>query len=281
MVTRFLFFFIVLFIFSCQNEQKTTLSTDNQPVDTIDTPYKKELDTIFNSLLVNRIIDFQQQFKNRSSTISIAELYQIGAALRDTLMLPLNDYTKMQIEEGLPDLFWLQEVLPAYVPQVVAEGTAYYLFNDFRQWKAISSKTDDLLDDAFVDLNIQLYPQDSIEYFYPAYFLQTWDYGGSSLLGRDIHLNLLHAMEKHWADTTQQQFRKEVMVEKNRLLHDILESTDGGYWENQKNILRELDKIISIDFKILTKNDKIALRQRRQQFQNPKKNNILINAIDG
>lgn len=280
MNSRFLILFILFIIIGCQNEKTTSETIDNEIVKPIEHPLQNELQGVVGENWAEQTINYQQQFQTSEQLTSIHAIYQSGINLRDTLVLRIEDYTETGSEEGLPDLFWLKEVLPGYVPQVVAEGTAYYLFNDYRQWERIARQTNDLLDDAFVELNIELYPEDSIEYFYPAYFLQTWDYGGSSLLGRGIHTSLLNTMERHWGDSTQQMFRAEVLAEKERLLNDILESTDGGYWESQENILNELSEIISTDFKVLTKNDKIALRQRQKQFQQPKKNNILINVIN-
>ncbi|MFK7935894.1 MAG: hypothetical protein AB8G22_20440, partial [Saprospiraceae bacterium] len=103
----------------------------------------------------------------------------------------------------------------------------------------------------------------------------------SSLLGRGIHVSLLNTMERTWADSTIQLFRAEVEEEKEWLLNDVLAEKEGSYWETQENILNELGEIISTDFAILTKNEKIAIRQRQQQFHEPEKNNILVDGQSG
>ncbi|MBK7338543.1 MAG: hypothetical protein IPJ00_21435 [Saprospirales bacterium] len=66
---------------------------------------------------------------------------------------------------------------------MVAEGTVYTLFADYGAWRRRAEETEGKEDDAFFDLCIRFFPEDSIAYFFPAYFIQTWDYGGTACWG--------------------------------------------------------------------------------------------------
>jgi hypothetical protein len=123
-----------------------------------------------------------------------------------------------------------------------------------------------------------IYPTDSIEYFFPAWSIQTWDYGGHSLLGRGIHHEILKQLNDY--RDKYGYFDKEVMEFKQMILDDISQA-DVSYWEGQPDILKELNVIIKSDFSLLSNEDKIALEVRKGQFLEPERFKIELNLRSG
>ncbi|MGK0366731.1 MAG: hypothetical protein ACI85O_003806, partial [Saprospiraceae bacterium] len=178
-----------------------------------------------------------------------------------------------------PDLRWLQQTLPGFHLGSAAEGTIYWFYRNLKQFSEKASKTRGKADDDFINLNIQLHPNDSIEYFYPVYFMQTWDYGGHSLLGEGKHLEILtsanEVMAKHPST-----FDIEINQIKDDLIQDLTASPQG-YWYGKSRILSEIDKIIKAELGILTEKDKIAISEQRKRFVDPIANDIKVGLRSG
>ncbi len=238
----------------------------------------KRLQTTFGESLADSIRAYRQAFRQIQTAQDFVATFRTGSALRDTMTRLMQDRILIQNPEELPDMFWLHEAMPGLVPQLVAEGTAYFLFWNFGELKAMAQKTSESTDDEFVALNLTLFPEDSIEYFYPAWFMQTWDYGGSSLLGRGVHYQTLENIDKLLKKSDL--FALELTRLKTRLLNDITES-HVTYWETQEKITMELDSIIQANFSVLTNADKVALQTRRQQFEKPEESGIQLNMQAG
>ncbi|NUO00486.1 MAG: hypothetical protein HUU01_07720 [Saprospiraceae bacterium] len=223
----------------------------------------KRFQALLGKALSGQATQWREGFETIRTQGELAESYLKGRALRDSITgrLPEGDGTVPP-----PDLFWIKPLLPAFEPQLVAEGTAYYLFVDFEKWLKKASRTPEREDDAFFQFCTQVFPEDSIEYFYPAWFMQTWDYGGSSLLGRGIHLKLLAAANRLCTMNTP--FRSEILRMKTEMINDI---TQEGveYWEQPEKIIKELDSILESKFEILNDADRIALSTRRLHFEEP------------
>lgn len=239
---------------------------------------EKRLVALFGKTLADSISTYRQHYNKIQSAADMAQVYREGTTLRDAVVQVMGDKIVVNDPNELPDLFWLEQAMPGFVPQLVAEGTAYYLFWDYKNLSSKAKTTSDPADDAFLQLAIVIFPQDSVEYFYPAWFIQTWDYGGSSLLGRGVHDQLLQKMD----ETLQKSdlFAPEIRQWKTLLLNDITHP-DVSYWEKQEKIIAELDTILVRNYSILTDADKIALQTRRQQFENPTENSISVNQQSG
>ncbi len=180
--------------------------------------------------------------------------------------------------QGIPDLFWLKDAVPGFVPQLVAEGTAYHLFLDYRWWLELSARTTDDQDDAFVSICVKIFPADSIEYFFPAWTIQTWDYGGHSLLGRGIHYDVLNQIMDFRANSDL--FEMDLRVLKQKIIDDIT-LAEVSYWEGQDKIMAELDALISMDPGFFSEEDLVGIKVRRNQFMEPEKFGILLNQRSG
>lgn len=267
---------------SCSNEPATEEKTEDQvpAFSYFDTIYLSQLDNLFGEEGKAAIIDYNIQVDTANFASSVELAYRQGQILRDTLGNILVKKMEALEPHQLPDLFWLNEVMPHFVPQLVAEGTTYYLFNDYKSWSAKAAQTPQQEDDLFMQLSLNMFPDDSIEYFFPVWFLQTWDYGGYSLLGRKHHETILNQINATWADSRFQTFRPEVLAIKDQVVNDIT-SPHISYWEKKSEIIAELDKIIQSNYDILDENDKMALQKRRKQFENAEKNGIKVNQQAG
>ncbi len=239
---------------------------------------QKRLQTIFGAALEDSIRNYRLAFHAIQTAEDFANVFRQGTKLRDTMTNIMQERILIQDYDALPDMFWLTEAMPGMVPQLVAEGTSYFLFWNFAILQTIAQRTANTADDGFVAFNITLFPEDSIEYFFPAWFMQTWDYGGSSLLGRGVHYNTLQQIAQQLQQSDL--FAKELKRLKARLLNDMTES-HVTYWESQEKILAELDRILSADFHILDNADRIALQTRRQQFNDPQQFGIQVNMQSG
>ncbi len=233
---------------------------------------------LFGQSLLTRMRQHQRDFATIRTDKDFAQLYVQSQGLRDTLERIL--YDKIQINEpaNLPDLFWISSLLPGFQPQVVAEGTAYALFFDYRRWLPLARRSTGVQDDLFVEVQISAFPQDSIEYYFPAWQIQTWDYGGSSLLGKGIHKNLLDKIAVQLKGGSL--FEEPLTQMKNRIIEDIT-SAETSFWQPAAEAISELDAILAANYDMLTPNDKIALATRRKQLEDPRKHNLQVNLRAG
>jgi hypothetical protein len=242
----------------------------------------QRFDSFFGPGTAMRVNQYIVDFQKVSDAASFAQIYREVGVLADTINVVLSDrilLDNLSSEEAYPDLSWLNESLPGFVPELVAEGTSYYMFLDFRQWYPLAEKTVEKADNEFLDLMVQVHPMDSVAYFFPSWFLQTWDYGGNSLLGKGIHLKILEKIEQIQSNTDL--FNTEIRSIKESLIGDIIGQDELAYEMPQKDIFNELDQILSRGLTVLTKEDMVALRQRRKMFENPEGNKIRVNQRSG
>lgn len=239
---------------------------------------EKRLQTLFGEELSARIRSYRQSFNAASSDEAMALAYREGTVLRDTLVRIMEEKIEVDNPEELPDLFWLEQTMPGFETQLVAEGTAYYLFWNYKTLAEKAANTGGTADDEFMALQVSIFPDDSIEYFYPAWFLQTWDYGGHSLLGRGVHFQTFQKIDKLLEKSDL--FAPELTHLKTRLVNDMVEPY-VTYWETKEKIQAELDTILQTNFNVLTAADKMVLKERRQLFEVPDSNRIEVNHQSG
>jgi hypothetical protein len=240
---------------------------------------EKRLQTFFGKELTLKLNRYKSNFDSLKTSADFVDNLREGLELRDTLTTILEN--RINVSENydqMPDLFWIENAIPGYVTQLVAEGTIYYLFQDFKQLLEKAKMTKGEEDNDFVDLNLLVYAADSVEHFFPSWFIQTWDYGGCSLLGKSEHLKILRKADQIFIKNGL--FASEINNIKDRLIDDIT-GKDIDYWEEKEKILAELDTIIVANFGILNNEDMIALKTRRMQFEYPAENNIKVNFRSG
>lgn len=239
---------------------------------------EKRLINLFGQAGAEEMRRYRIEFHNTQTAKEVLNVYRKGRKIREDFVDMLEEKIDAYNAQVQPDLFWLEEALPGFVPQLVAEGTVYYLFEDYRQWVEKAKATKELVDDQFVEFKIQAFPMDSIEYFFSAWQIQTWDYGGSSLLGRGFHFALLQEADR--LVKASHPLEAEIIEVKRNIVEDILQPSNT-FWESKDKVLIETDNILQADLAILDKNDRIALKARRQQFDDPEGNGIKMNERSG
>jgi len=224
-----------------------------------------------------RLSQYREEYQAIADADDFAVVFRNGRTQCDSLINVLA--ARVTPANSAPaDLFWLGEVCPGYAPQLVAEGTAYHLFEDYRQWLQKARQTHESDDDELIQLFISAFPEDSIAYFFPVWTIQTTDYSGHSLLGRGRHLFLLRQVQTLLARS--KRFEPEITALKADLLNDM---TQAGvtYWESREKIIAELDAILAADFSFWSPADKIALQTRRNQLERPEDYGIQVNQQAG
>jgi len=239
----------------------------------------KRLTTFFGESLTQKIQQYRNQFTKAATSEELAIAYLEGMDIVEQMNPVLEQRISVEDYDQLPDLFWLEQAFPAYQPTLVAEGTVYYLFADYRDWLEQARRTEGSEDDEFVSIALDLFPHDSIAHFYPAYFLQTWDYGGHSLLGRGIHLDILSKLNTAY-QKGQSAFAPAIRSMTRSIIQDIT-NVDNSYWEDQSAITEEMQAILKKEWAVLSTEDEIALRARAQQFAEPQKHQISLNNGSG
>jgi len=234
----------------------------------------KRLANFFGANAGQLIEQYQKLYKETETSLEFSEMYLVGKQLRDTLLVNLQQINFSESPE-IPDLFWVNEPIPALVPTRLPEGgVGFSLFFDYKELYQKALQTVDKQDDAFVKLHFLVYSTDSMEYYYPSWFLPNEAFmGGNSLFGEGIHSKVIAQM-----DTLMKQgniFEVAVQELKNMIMMDIV--TTNNYWRSQDEVLEELNAIILADYRLFTPDDKLALSQRVKMFQNPSEFEINLN----
>ncbi len=237
----------------------------------------KRLDKFFGKNLVAEIETYQQNYKQTKTDKEFVQLYRNGKKLSDSLNTKFNEFFEFDNSDTeAPDLFWIDDPIPAMTLGLVAEGTMYQIFTNIKDLSQKANETKGKLDDEFLDILSFMY-DDEVEYYFPSWFVQTWDYGGYSLLGQGKHKEMLKRLEQLSKKTTL--FNPEINNLKADVISDITERNEYG--EKVETILKEVDAIINSGYKILTSNDLIVLKNRRPMFQNPEKHKIELYLKNG
>lgn len=236
----------------------------------------KRLSQFFGKEKVAKIEAYQKMYAAVTTDAELAKAYQYGVNLQTELNKELEGKVDMYNQSEMPDLFWIDESLPALETALVAEGTEYYLFFDYKALLEKATQTDGTADDEFANFQIQVNPLDSTEYFFKAWYLQTWDYGGYSLLGQEKHIDLFNVMEENLKKSTV--FEKGYQAIKEEMMRDLTQNMQYG--EGKYSILVEFDKIMAADYSFMTKDDNIALETRRKMFDDPEANKLELNMRD-
>lgn len=227
----------------------------------------KRLEKFFGSKIVSQIEEYQQAFKAAKTEKDFVLLYRSNKKLTDAMNYKFTEFFELvDFESEYPDLFWIDDPIPAMTLSLVAEGTMYQVFTSVKDFVDKARETTGNNDDEFMKI-VKVMHDGDIEYYYPTWFLQTWDYGGYSLLGQGKHTAMLNRMEK--LKTKTDLFSQEITTIKTELIEDIVEREDYG--EKAETILKELDNIINGAYTVLTENDIIILKNRRPMFENPEK----------
>lgn len=228
----------------------------------------KRAAALFGASLMNKISIYQQQYEAAQNEQELADAYHQFREILDSLALHTSFALAVDPAYRLPELNWLSQILPAVVPQKSTSGDTYYFFAHFGQYHQKALQTQGQNDDAFFGYCLREFPNDSIEYLFPHYIIETEVEKGHSLLGRGLHLQALQQLDALYRRKTP--FERDLIAAKNRCIDDISASR-AAFWETRDKIIAELTQICQSDLAILTKADNIALKTRLQQMQDPEK----------
>lgn len=227
----------------------------------------------------NRLLDNERGGYRTRGDKGLAADYRESVVLRDTIIQLLTSRAEPSEASFQPDFSWLQDVLPGFIVQYVAEGTQPFLFADFRVWREKSlDSPGGQQDDAFFNTCFTAFPTDSIESFFPAWKFQISDYEAVSQLGTGVHLKMLRQIDA--ALTAGDIFRPELMALKESVLEDIV-GKNTAYWQPKELILKELNQIIHAKLSCLDTRDRTALQSRLTMFENPEANGLHVNLRSG
>lgn len=226
----------------------------------------KRLAALFGISLAQKTDQYKRNFEAAQTDLELAQAYHQFREVLDSLGLHTSFALAVDPTYTLPNLSWLPQVLPGVVPQMNPKRDAYYFFTHFGVYKRKAQQTKGQSDDDFFDWCILQFPQDSIEYLYPNYLIETENEVAHSLLGRGLHFRALQQLDALYRRKTA--FANDLIAAKNRCIDDITASR-AAFWETREKIIAELTQICRSDLVILTKADKIALETRLQQLQKP------------
>lgn len=232
----------------------------------------KRLTKFFGKKIVFEIEQYQKSYREAKTERDFALVYRNNKQLLDAMNEKFNEFFEVEnFDSEYPDLFWIDDPIPAMTLGLVAEGTMYQIFTNIDDLIKKAATTQGQTDDNFTKLLKDYYDGD-VEYYFAVYYLQTWDYGGYSLLGQGKHKAILNRLEKLSAQSDL--FVPEIKKLKTDLLEDITNGTEYG--ENSETILKELDEIIKIKYKIITSTELTTLKNRRPMFEKPENYEIQV-----
>ncbi|MCB0594852.1 MAG: hypothetical protein H6557_00755 [Lewinellaceae bacterium] len=241
-----------------------------------DLPREVRLRSLFGPALAERLALYEEAFQQAHTAEAVAQAMAMGRALRDTLVQVLALRAK---ESGQQEgLFWLQDAIPAFVPHRMEDGRSFYLFMDFRPYLSLAQASEGLADDALLELYLMAYPEDSVEYFYPAWVFQANEKKAHSLLGRGLHFRFLEKLDKLLVNRGL--FEEEIGRFREQLLNDMV-GANVTYWESREKASAELERILQAEFQVLGPEGQEALNRRLLQFKEPEKYGIKFNYRSG
>ena len=239
-------------------------------------PTAVRLRSLFGEELVEQAQQYKEAVQQANTAEALIQAMAMGNKLRDTLVEILA--LRGEESNSAESLFWLKDALPAFIPHRLKNGYSYYLFWDYRPLLVRAQQTEGAADDAFLELCLLAYPEDSIEYFHPSWVFESGENEVHSLLGRGLHFRILENLDKLL--TFSDLLEEEIGQYKGGVLNDIL-GADVTYWESRDKALEELEKIIEAKFEVLGPDVQQALQTRQLQFEDPERYGIKFNYRSG
>ncbi len=233
--------------------------------------------TFFGPSLAQQISIYQKETKSIATLPGFRSLLTRAKTLQDSLGIKMNALLQLHTGEEIPDFFWLNELMDGMLVHYVSEQGRYYLFRDLKFWQNISLKTLEDEDDAFMELMLSAYSSDSIEYIYYSWQLPVDDSTTCSLLGSNLHTEVLNKMSL--AIDSNSYFKAEIDELRQALVNDL--SICKHYWLPLQAIEEELALIIDRNYVFLDKYNWIAIKSHRQLLLENESNSIKVNLFEG
>ncbi len=233
---------------------------------------EKRLQAAFDEPILQLFEEYQQQKDSIPNDTAFLKAYQQLKRLRFSLQ------QAMKADPSQTDYFWLGEVLPELVPQLDPADQSLDLYIDYRFWLDKAQKTKEPTDEQFVNICLTAFPEDSIDYRFPAWFFQTSLNNGHSLLGRGIHLEMFEQINNLYIIS--EVFRPELNLFKQALVEDMV-LLNTTFWEPAELAIKELKSILNEDYAFLDESDRLALQKRLADFEQAEKNGLQFNLKAG
>lgn len=232
---------------------------------------------LFGKSLAQQIAIYQKETQSTTTLPGFRSLYSRAKMLKDSLEWQMAVHLQTTTTNELPNFFWVNELMDGLLVHYIPEQHQYYLFEDLKLWQKISLKTLSKEDDLFIETLLASYPSDSIGFHFYGWQLPVDSTITCSLLGSNIHKNVLDKIELALDSTSY--FKEELLALKQAIIDDI--SISNHYWLSLASIQNELNSIIQRPYSFFTTSDRVALKTRRQMIENYTKNDIAINLFEG
>jgi hypothetical protein len=238
-------------------------------------PNSELLASDFSTDQIQQILKFKDLYTNATTSDDLMQAYEYSQGVEKKIrpvIQKLHDRSEtMRCSAGpcITKFNYLMNYMKPMRLMIAGEGMNAFLHNLPGLYLEKAKTTSGNYDDLFFDLQQTYYGKSDI--LWPAFTERTWDYGGHSLLGQNIHLTILKK-----TDTLIQRpgpLHNEVLNMRNQTLSDIFKYE--AYYEDQKTIIAELESIKS---QINLRTDELnRLNQRIDEFKNPRANGITLN----
>lgn len=227
--------------------------------------------------ILEKISRAKKTFESVRSQEDFARAFREAADLQKDLAVLLNEKRRTAPPDALPDWFWVNDSLRGLLLQNSLDGQAFEVYRDFQVWETLARHSTGTADDQLIRAYLMAFPEDSIEFEYPAWRILADEHHAQSLLGRGIHLAVLRHLDASLlADGL---FRRELMLLKQNIIDDIANA--DAFWESPEKVLAEFDAIVKDGISLLDTNDYLVLGVRRNQLVEYKKHGISMNGYAG
>ena len=153
-----------------------------------------------------------------------------------------------------------------------------HLFANFTFWRNKALATKGLEDDSFFDFACFIFPNDSIESYFPVWKFQLSESRAASQLGSGLHVQVLQKLDTLLA--TAPLFSGALEGYKAQVLEDIFDKS-VEYWQPSDKIVAELQACMGAAPKCLSATEQNALAIRQKMFEDPEANQIRVNLRSG
>lgn len=235
--------------------------------------FAKWRDERFRYLFGNHLLDdvnaLRRHWESISTDLDFSEYWENWTATKKAINERLTSFT---IDASPPNWEWLKGIIPGSETTWIASDTVQ-LFTKIPYWINKTTTTTGTGDEDFFKILLDFYSLDSIEYTQPAFVLAPSATEKYSLLGSNIHLELLRKMNDY--QSKHQLFKPSIFELKHLILNDI---TAGRqlFWLSPKAVKSELEAILKTPLPILTQEDQIMLLTQKEHLDDPKKYRIVM-----
>jgi hypothetical protein len=215
---------------------------------------------IFSDDEINSIVSLYRTMNEVKTESDFAKFYKEVQTVKNRLDATVDAIYQNDMN-AKPKTAWLYTFFPFLYLSYGPEGMSVFYIEHYPSYYSLANKTDSTADNAFISLMIESYGE--FYHWTGNWFLQTWDYGGRSLLGTGVHLSILEKSESLSRRT--KNFDSELNALREQIIRDIEFSL--AYDQPKEKAVAELKEILSTIN--LTPQEKTTLETRLAEFENP------------